>query len=402
MPDPYQPITTEARLSFPLHGTVYTTRRRVPAEKLLPVVGESVASELGSAWSDSILLSATMSPGAGTEKTLTLVHARIPSESQQSWHNWEYSTCSIGGQQFPSVQQTIILKAAEISASSPEPGSAMPTVSGQIFHGAGYILVDRQISNSGLELEPAFRVERRNDVLRSISRQVGVDSLNGKPLGATTELYHANEEVLEDTTAAALFATPGASFWGLQDDGRQRTGTQLSCAWYSITTEQTIGGDYGGGIVDVGSYTTNEPFYWPPVLKTFELLTWERKDGGEEIYPVVKFEPDAYEGPCKNEVTLTWKRTKHTIAPVVPMKPTPIHYSSPYYSLNIPACLHGLVECKCDTGNSDPIYKANTGSLKQFPATNQVEWPSGGLLAYDDQEPFRGGYLRTTRTVYPP
>lgn len=83
------------------------------------------------------------------------------------------------------------------------------------------------------------------------------------------------------------------------------------------------------------------------------------------------------------------------------MLPTRIYYSSPFFSLNIPECLHGAQSIVCDIGNSDPVYDQNSGSARTFAATNYTTWPAN-IVAYDDQEPFRGGFLRTTKTIYKP
>lgn len=400
--DAFTPRTTQTRLSLPYNGTIYTTRRAVSSEKPLPVVGQTMEAELGPAWADSYVLSVASVPEGGME-SLQIVHARIPSEADQLATNWEYSTCSMGGQRFPSVQRTVILLAGQVTHDTPAKGSAMPVEVGSIFTDKGYILMDRQVTRSGMQLEPVFRVERRSYVLKSSSRSIGVDSLNGLTLASQSDIYHASE-IIPDTggkTMAALMQLPNDPFWGIQANGFQRTGNQLSCSWYSVETSQIVGGVFAGGVVACGSYTTNDRYYWPPVLQSYQTLEWERRDGGKESFPVIRFYPEGYDGPCKTEVTRSWSKTPFTIEPVGLMKPERIYYSSPYFSANIPECLHAAVTLKCDIGNADPVYVATVGTQRTFPATSHTSWPSS-LVAYDDQEPFRGGYLRTTRTVYSP
>lgn len=205
-----------------------------------------------------------------------------------------------------------------------------------------------------------------------------------------------------DITTSALFDAPTNAYWGLQTDGTQRSGKQLSCEWYLIESRQVVAGEITDGVVAVDTYTTNDRFYWPPVLETYELMDWEKKDGGVEIYPALRFHPEGYQGPCKNTITRTWSKTPFTIPVVEILQPTRIYYASPYFTVNIPECLHGEVAFQCDIRDTnDPKYTRNVGSTRYFAATNPDDgntWPAT-IVAYDDQEPFRGGYLRTRRVV---
>jgi hypothetical protein len=398
--DAFTPRTTKTRLSLPYNGVIYTTRRDVSSEKPLPVIGQTMESELGPAWADSYVLSVAEVPNGGLE-SLQIVHARIPPEADQLATNWQYSTCSMGGQRFPSVQRTVILLASAVAHDSPARGSAMPVETGSIFAGKNYILMDRSAVSSGMQLEPVFRVERRNYVLKSTMRNIGIDSLNGQTLISFSDIYHALEIVADGKTMAELMLLPSHAFWGIQADGFQRTGSQLSCGWYAVERAQIVGGVFSGGVVACGSFTTNDRYYWPPVLQSYQTLEWERKDGGKESFPVIRFYPEGYDGPCKTEVERSWSKTPFVIPVVSFIKPERIYYSSPYFTANIGECLHGAITLRCDIGNADPVYVATVGTARTFPATNHTTWPPS-VVAYDDQEPFRGGYLRTTRRVYSP
>lgn len=516
-------ITTEQRLPLPLNGVIYTTVRPVATEKQMPVIGETMAAELGSAWATSRIISVQKAPSKGDQgKQLVIRHAIIPSEENQLSSNWEFSTCDMGGTRFPSVVRTVVLLGSAVAHDTPAKGGAMPFVTGDLFDGKGYIFVDRQVSRSGMELEPTFRVERRSYVIKSAMKNLGVDPLNGKMLTSETTLYYATETVIpgvtqpqtilvtgtltpdatstvnrvedlngfpqfssaidggtfpatrlyhngtswilshhtetsltpyatwksdacnieecpnpadatgwtplfgigmadptgtpvftddteysSDITGADLFADPNNAFWGLQADATQRTGQQLSCGWYSVTQETVVAGVVAGSVVEVDNYTTNDRFYWPPVLETYQLLNWVRRDGGVEIYPALRFHPDGYNGPCQNTITRTWSKTPFSGSSTPPMevvdilKPTRIYYACPYYTVNISECLHDAVEFQCEIGNNDPVYDQNVNSTRHFAATNPDDgntWPAT-LVAYDDQEPFRGGYLRTRKVV---
>lgn len=430
--DPYRPITTETRLSLPLNGSIYTTTRSVAAEKPTPQVGASMETELGPAFKRSLIVSANVVPSGNGEKQ-QIVHALIPAEVDQLSSNWEYSTCSIGGRQFPSVQRTVILVAnagyvpeAEtmdvVAYATPAIGSAMPVEEGSIFADKGYILADRQVARSGMQLEPVFRVERRNYIVRSVRKTIGTDPLNGKPLWSETTLYHTGEVVSgtavteggDDLTIDQLFDAPTHPFWGTQANATRRTGARLSCAWFSVVTELivagtvTVSGD--SAVVAVDTYNTDMEYYWPPVLSILNFKSWLRRDGGADRYPFYKFQPEAYSGPCQASITRTWKKTPFTDVYSERLLPKPINYSSPFYELNVPACLHAELEAECDIGTSDPVYARNIDSAETFEATqmmsngelvDQTTWPAT-IRAEDQQSPFRGGYLRTTVLVSKP
>jgi hypothetical protein len=232
---------------------------------------------------------------------------------------------------------------------------------------------------------------------------VGVATPTGTPV------FTDDTDYSPDVTAAQLFADPANAYWGIQTDGTQRVGRQLSCEWYEITVEQVVGGTFADGVVTVDTFSTNDNYSWPPVLDTFELLDWDRRDGGTDIFPAVRMNPEGYSGPCKTVVTRTWSPTPFTIEAVTILQPTRIYYASPFFTMNVPECLHGLIAVQCDIGNTDPVYDENVGSTRYFSATGPPAsggdaantWPST-ITAYDDQVPFRGGYLRTVRVVHRP
>lgn len=420
--EPPRQKTTETKLSFPFNGTIYTTTDTVAAEKTILAIGTSAGTELGSAWNDSLVIDCNVIPSEN-KREMRITHARIPGESAQLKTNWSFATCSIGGRQFPSVQRTVILLANSsfqppgsgmdiFAYATPAIGSSMPVEGGSPFAGAGYILADRQVVNSGMQLEPVFIVERRNYIIRTTRRSIGVDPLNGKALYATTSLYYTGETPSgASTTVEGLFAAPTNAYWGLQTDGTKRTGQQLSCSWYSITIENVIAGTFTSGELAIDSYDDTTNFYWPPVLNDFELMDWNRKDGGTDTYPRIEFEHDGYSGPCNSVVTRTWRKTPWTGFNVEKLLPTPGNYSCPYFALSIPSCLHPSLDFVCDTGTNDPVYKQNVGSLRTIPAsqlssttgglTDCTSWPTS-LRVLDSQQPFRGGFLRTTRIVYAP
>lgn len=320
---------------------------------------------------------------------------------EEDAYNWENTTADLGGRKFDAVQRTYVTPRADYVPGTPAAGAAMPNVPAGLF--SGYILVGKEQTRIGEQvLDSLYVAEVRTYIKRSTITQLGVDTLNGEALSSTTTLYYATEIVSGGLSIEALFAAPSNAFWGLLADGTQRVGEQLSDHWYAVTVETVVGGTFSGGFVTVDSYETTENYYWPPVLETIEFLDWVREDGGVDIYPAIRFEPEGYNGPCIAQITRFWKSTPFTDI-VVPdqLLPTRIYYSCPFFTLNVSECLHTLVWAECDIGSGDPVYSENSGSRRYFSATSPTTWPVS-LTAIDEQQPFRGGYLRTTMVIYSP
>jgi hypothetical protein len=334
----------------------------------------------------------------------------VADRANQDTYNWEFDKADIGGVTFDAVTRTYVTLRTAFDSAAPAMGAAMPNIPASKFSGS-YVLARRKQQRIGdRELDSLYVVDQRTYVKRCSIRSIGVDSMNGLPLQSVETLYYATEVVTGTTTAAALFAAPTNAYWGLQSDGYVRTGRQLSCEWYQITSEQQVAGTLTSGVISVSTFNTTKNYYWPPVLQKLgtspnffyvDFMNWTRLDGGVDIYPRFTFEQDGYNGPCEATITRSWSKTPQTVTAPKQMLPTPIYYSSPYFSLNIPACLHGEVTCKCDIGNADPVYTQNVGSSRTTPRTNHLVWPDF-IIAADDQDPYRGGYLRTTVTISKP
>jgi len=240
MAESHSRTTVKSRLSRPLNGVIYQTPRRVSSEYPLPLLGANMEAELGSAYADSIVISASLTPDLGKEMG-TITHAQIPSESAQLASNWEHSTCDIGGMKFDSVQRTVIMLASAYSESSPAIGSALAANPGGSPNlGSGYVLADRQNVISGTELEPVFRVERRNYVQKVTLGEVEVDQQTGIASRSETTLYFSGETVITGQTINQLMANPAHEHWATREDGFARSGTQLSECWYSVTDRKLV------------------------------------------------------------------------------------------------------------------------------------------------------------------
>ncbi len=316
-------------------------------------------------------------------------------------YNWEFTQANIGGQTFDAVRRSYLVPRTSWAEATPAAGAAMPRDPSNKFP-EGYVLSGRRQQRTGDDMfDGLYVVEVRDYVKKVDITSLGVDDLNGKVRTSTDTLYYATETVSGGKDAATIFADPTDTFWGLQDDGTQNSGKQLSEDWYLVTNEVVVAGTFAGGVVSVDSYTTNERYYWPPVLANWEFMDWERRDGGVDIYPRYDFERDGYNGPTKVVITRTWSKTAQTPAEINPMLPTPVTYSCPFFRLAIPACLHNSVSPQCDIGSNDPIYGLNFGSTRTVVRTNYLVWPDT-ITGVDSQVPFRGGFLRTAKVYHKP
>ena len=82
------------------------------------------------------------------------------------------------------------------------------------------------------------------------------------------------------------------------------------------------------------------------------------------------------------------------------MVPQSFTMGTPYVRINIPKCLAAGGSITASTGTVDPVYKYSVYE-KEIPITTPPDWPDS-IKVRDKQEPARGGYIRTSWTVYPP
>lgn len=318
----------------------------------------------------------------------------------QDAYNWEFTKCDFAGNDYNAIRRTYLIPRREFSETSPAMASANPDEPNELF-GEGYILASRQQQRSGDEtLDALYVIEVRLYVKRCSISATSLDQLNGKILASSYQIYHISESI-EGQTVLDLVSDPTNEYWGVQSDGTSRTFKALSCEWYRFDTEQLVSGEIAGGVVDIGTYMTSVTYKWPPVFGLLEFMDWDRRDGSVDIRPRVEFDPDGYNGPCHALISKSWSKNPQVLITPTQMLPTPVIYSAPLFSLQIPSCLHPAITAVCDTGNADPVYKQNVGSQRTTPATNYTTWPDS-VTASDDQEPYRGGYLRTLVTVYKP
>ena len=395
--DAASPRTTKQRLPYPLNGTLFTTTRNISSEKPLPVVGDTMASELGTAYANSRIISVT--DGLNQEKgILTISHVTIPTEAEQLASDWEVTDIPVGIGQMQGVVRSVISLASNFSESTPALNSALPvTGTGALFDGRQYVLFSRECVKSGMQLEPVFRVDKRTFVRKIPIFQNDFDEQLGGNLHTEQTLRHAAEIATGTKTVAEVFADSANAYWGLQSDGYEREGKQLAPEWFVITNRQVIpSGFLAGG----RTYTTSIDFPWPAVLGSIDVESWERKDGGIQTYVKPLYAKEAYRGPCKATIVETFSATAPTTSTPTSMQPLPIDISTPMFSVAVGPTLHPAYSLSLTNGTKDPIFKY-TAATFAFAATTPSAWPSS-VIASDEVRPFRGGYLRSQITVHPP
>lgn len=336
----------------------------------------------------------------------------IAPRADQDDYNWEFTSADIGGTRFNAVARTYVTPRSLINTNAadyagfdpdvPAMGAAMPNVPKDRFTGS-YVLAERKEVRSGdPKIDSLFVIDQHVYVKRVSIAEGQFDEVCRRNLTTTQTLYYSGETIPgTGKTIDELTADGDNTYWGLQADGLLREWKQLSATWFAVTEREVVAGTFVGGVVEISSFSGNIGYSWPAVLDNIELMDWRRRDGQTEIHPKVTYDPEGYSGPCACTTTRTWSKTAFVIPKVDQMLPTGIYYSSPFYNLNVPECLHGAITVQCDIGNTDPTYTQNVGSARTFEATNYVVWPST-ITAYDNQEEFRGGFLRTVRVVSKP
>ena len=147
----------------------------------------------------------------------------------------------------------------------------------------------------------------------------------------------------------------------------------------------------------------------PPVLQSINVVGFERHDGQVLAFPEYHMNPEGYRGPCKTKVTVKYSVNKFTDSnggepKAKAMIPQSFTFGTPYVRISVPPCLMNGGIVRCSTGTVDPVYKY-TVYQKQLPQTrppNLVDIAENGIVVRDKQEPARGGFVRTTWTVFPP
>lgn len=385
----------------PLIGDLLVTVTKSYERKAIPEYGTPMYEIHSYATKDNRFKNHVLTlavPQDNSEDKYTLYFAA--ERENQDEYNWETTQADIGGQKFDAISRTYVIPREDYSMADPLMGSAMPDVPADKFTTpAAYILAIKAQRRTEKEFDSHFVVETRVFVRKTTIKQIGTDPLNGNPLLSSVTIYHKDEVVTGALTAEALFGAPTNSYWGTQSNGYVRTGQQISSEFYQITSEQVVSGT-GSGTLTVNDYFTTEDFYWPAVYGGVRLYDYSLKKGGQEIYAEPIYSREAYRGPCRARVVVTWSKNEHAVSTPQVMRPLPITVNTPFFSFSVGPTLHTAGNFTVVTGNH-PKYSLNAGVAAQWTATTPTDWPSS-VLAVDEQRPYRGGWLRTQATVFQP
>jgi len=334
-------------------------------------------------------------------------------ESQDDY-NFEYSQASLGDTKFNTVVRTYVSLRSEFKEDGVAAGDAMPTSpSAANFEGKGYILMGRDQKRLGdRELDGIFVVEQRTYFVPDSMHTLKWDDLSGRNLRISVSyLYSGQIPSGQTDTIDDLIVDPNNSYWStvLLDDQENegykvasyREGRKISSDWFEVIRTETIAGASGVGTgITVDSYFTSIDHSWPPVLESVGFEVWARHDGQDEYHPTFTMNPEAYNGPCKCLVTIKYNTEPFTDVEAEAMQPQSFTFNTPYARLSVPPCLMNGSYIYASTGTQDPVYAFNYYK-KEVPVTTPPSWPET-LIVRDKQEQGRGGFVRTTWTVYRP
>jgi len=342
--------------------------------------------------------------------------------TSQDDYNFEYAQSSLGQTKFDTVVRTYISLRSSFAEddSTVIAGSPMPTAPAAAnFADKGYVLMGRQQKRIGdRELDGIFVVEQRTYFVRATIETLKWDDLSHRNLKSALEYYYTGEKPSgHSLTIDALILDPDNIWWSTalvtHDSSANlkvasyREGRQLSTDWYEVIQQETIAGSGVGNILLVDEYFTSMDHTFPPVLESINVIGFERHDGQLLAFPEYHMNPEAYRGPCKTKVTVKYSPSRFAGAEqpeAKAMVPQSFTFGTPYVRISVPPCLMNGRLIRCTTGTVDPVYKYTIYD-KQLPVTtppNLKEIVNTGIVARDKQEPARGGYVRTTWTVFPP
>lgn len=334
--------------------------------------------------------------------------------ASQDEYNFEYSQASLGDTKFDTVVRTYVSLRSEFKEDEATllAGAAMPTApTAANFSGKGYILMTRTQRRLGdRELDGIFVVEQRTYFVRKVMDTLKWDEVSHRNLKTSISFKYDGETVSGDTINNILADSDNA-YWApalIPDPqnsnikiAKYREGSRISADWIQITRTEVIAGlAPTGTVLSVDSYFTTIDHTFPPVLSKINVADWERHDGQLETMPEFDMNPEGYSGPCKARIDIKWSATPHQNLQAFAMQPQSLRFTTPYVSLSIPPCLMAGGSFKITTGSNDPVYTVNTYN-RPIPETSPTSWPAS-MVIRDKQEAARGGYMRTTWTVYSP
>ena len=201
----------------------------------------------------------------------------------------------------------------------------------------------------------------------------------------------------QSATVDELFANPAHPFWGLQSTGIAREGRQLTASWFALTERAVVPESFA---LNGRSYSTTRDYTWPAVLAGIRVEDWELRAGGYNRYVTPQYKRERYDGPCRAFIQETFFPSPPTVAVPQIMLPLPIVLTTPVLAYQEGPTLHNAISLSLSTGTGHPQYRYTAGTYS-FPATNFTDWPVS-IVASDEVQPVRGGYVRSRITIYRP
>lgn len=298
----------------------------------------------------------------------------VADRADQDAYNFEFSHADIGGTKFNSVKRTYVIPRATFSSSAPAMGSAMANTPAGKFTGSYVLAERRQVTMPQAELNALYVVEERNYVKRCTLSDISTDKTLGVGVRKTTTLYFRGES-LNSTTVEALFDSP-SSFWGIQSDGTEREGEQLTDNWFAVITTSSRD-------AALEAYRLSIPvsidMQLPDVLQSL-IITWndDQRDSSSSSNDVFTH---AVVGDFQINVSPSESASAHASASaqaeVVPsiLQPT---------GRDIPATAHFFYMKQVGTGISEEAFITKLNSILSLalPATVQ-RWPSFNPVAHE-------------------
>jgi len=186
----------------------------------------------------------------------------------QDLYNWSFSDADIGGTKFKAVTRTYVVARDQFDPATLEMGSAMENVPVDLFTGS-YVLAEHKQQNiDEPTLASLYVVEQRVYVQKVSISEIATDPVIGAAARKTTTLYYRGETI-NDTPVEDLFAASTDSYWGVQDDGTQRDGQQLSDNWFAVIQTDSLDAALDAYIA---SFPTHIDLQIPNILQSVSVV----------------------------------------------------------------------------------------------------------------------------------
>lgn len=241
--------------------------------------------------------------GGQDSKRCRVYYARV--RDDQDEYNFEFSSTSIGGQDYSAVQRTYIIKREEFSESSPAIGDPMPTGPDGKFP-VGYVLAERTQRRIGSkELDSLYVVEQRIYLRVEVSTTVQTDPFFGGPLTTTRTLFYRGQDY---NGAPIEDQVENSALWGLGPSGIKTEVRQLSDDWWEVVSEDVVPQTVNGA---VRSYIEYRNYSWPAIISaaSFRFISADRRDGTTLTRVSVNPDKESYSGTTRMDVTQVWSST---------------------------------------------------------------------------------------------